>query len=252
MRDIERALRQSASRTGDAGAAAKAAERFAAAAAAGGRADVAYATVDSPFGPMLAASTRRGLVRLAYDWGRRGDELLADLAERVSPRVLESPGQLDPIRRELEEYFEGKRTTFDIAIDWRLSRGFFRQVLKQAKRVRFGELSTYGELAAEAGSPRAGRAAGSALRTNPITIVVPCHRIVRSGGVIGGYGGDVGGYAGWVSVKRALLEHEGSLDEDGRLRLTPPDGRRAPAPRARRAPRTPSRDPRPRATSRRG
>jgi methylated-DNA-[protein]-cysteine S-methyltransferase len=171
------------------------------AAAAAGLLDVAYATLDSPVGELLLAVTPRGLVRLAYlDDGI--DEPLQDLARRISPRVIASARKLDEPRRELDEYFAGHRRAFELAIDWRLSRGFGRRVLEATARIPFGTLSTYGRVAAEAGSPRGSRATGNALGANPLPIVVPCHRVVRAGGAIGGY-------TGGLARKRTLLAVEG-------------------------------------------
>jgi methylated-DNA-[protein]-cysteine S-methyltransferase len=177
--------------------------RLAERAGADGLLDVAYATADTPVGPLLVATTPRGLVRAAYP-RERPDDVLAELARDVSPRVLESPRELDPVRRELDEYFEGRRRGFDLAIDWRLSHGFRCEALKALVGVRYGATITYSELAQRAGSPRAHRAAGSACGSNPIPIVVPCHRVVRAGGGLGGYGGG-------VEVKEYLLELEGAL-----------------------------------------
>ena len=150
--------------------------------------DVAYAQADSPLGPLTVAVTDRGLVRVAYP-DRPLDTVLGDLAERVSPRILEAPERLDPIRRELDEYFGGRRSAFATPIDWALTRGFFRRVLEATARIPFGESRTYAEVASAAGSPRAVRAAGNGLGSNPIPIVVPCHRVLRSGGALGGYTG---------------------------------------------------------------
>lgn len=165
--------------------------------------DVAYAKVDSPFGPLLAAATERGLVRVGLP-GQEEDELLADLAARVSPRVLEAPSRLDEARRELDLYFEGRLREFDLPLDWRLSGDFRRRVLRSIARIPYGETRTYAEVAASAGNRRAVRAAGSACGSNPIPIVVPCHRVLRTGG-------GVGGYAGGPEMKSALLELEGAL-----------------------------------------
>jgi methylated-DNA-[protein]-cysteine S-methyltransferase len=162
--------------------------------------DVAYATVDSPLGPLLAAGTRRGLAMLAYE-DERTDALLERLAVRISPRILEAPARLDPVRRELEEYFEGRRTGFDVPIDWTLVRGFAIDVLQHTARIPYGGASTYAQIAAAAGSPRAHRAAGNALGSNPMPIVVPCHRVLHSGG-------GLGGYTGGLHRKRFLLDLE--------------------------------------------
>jgi methylated-DNA-[protein]-cysteine S-methyltransferase len=164
--------------------------------------DVAVADVDAPFGRMLAAATPEGLVRMAFGAEDR-EEVLEDLAVLVSPRVLEAPSRLDAVRRQLDEYFEGRRYEFDLPIDWRLSHGFRRNVLRALyDDVAFGHTVSYRDLAERVGSPRAMRAVGTAMATNPVPIVVPCHRVLRTGGALGGYGGG-------LDVKRYLLELEG-------------------------------------------
>jgi methylated-DNA-[protein]-cysteine S-methyltransferase len=150
--------------------------------------DVAYATADSPVGPLLICATPAGLVRIAFDNEQAGD-VLAELAGKVSPRILSAPGRLDQARRELDEYFDGRRTAFDLALDWTLSTGFRREVLAAAQRIPYAATSTYARVATEAGSPRAFRAAGTALATNPIPIVVPCHRVLPASGAVGQYRG---------------------------------------------------------------
>ena len=150
--------------------------------------DVAYGQADSPFGPLTVAVTERGLVRLAYP-EQPLDDVLAILAQRVSPRILEAPARVDPVRRELERYFERRLESFASPVDWSLTQGFFRGVLEATARIGYGEVRTYAEVAASAGSARAVRAAGNGLSSNPIPIVVPCHRVVRSGGGLGGYTG---------------------------------------------------------------
>jgi methylated-DNA-[protein]-cysteine S-methyltransferase len=165
--------------------------------------DVAYAVADSPFGPIKLAATRRGLVSVGLP-NQDEESFLARLATRISPRVLESPPRLDEVRRELERYFEGRLTEFDLPLDWQLSHGFRRKVLRQTAKIPFGETRSYTEMAERAGSPRAVRAAGSALGANPIPIVVPCHRVLRRGGALGGYGGG-------LELKEALLQLEGAL-----------------------------------------
>ena len=195
---IEIALRRELT-GGDAAAAAR---RLAERALAEGLVDVAYATVDSPLGPLLVAGTGRGLVRLAY-----GDEelVLEELAERISPRVLEAPGRMDPVRRELDEYFEGRRRSFAVPIDWSLTTAdFARRVLERTAAVPFGGTISYSEAAAAAGSPRGARAAGNALGRNRIPIVVPCHRVLHAGG-------GLGGYTGGLHRKEFLLRLEGAL-----------------------------------------
>ena len=164
-----------------------------------GAVDVSYCTVDSPFGPMLAATTHKGLVMLSYG---TGEDRLEELASRVSPRILEAP--LDEVRRQLDEYFEGRRQTFDLRVDLQLSRGFALKVLRTTSRIPFGQVSTYTDVARKAGNERASRAAGNALGSNPVPIVVPCHRVVRTGG-------GLGGYAGGLGRKEWLLRLEGAL-----------------------------------------
>ena len=181
----------------------RAAERFAERAAEKGLVDVAYALVDSPLGKLLAARTKRGLVELAYG-GEQPDSLLVELSEKLSPRVLEAPGRLDDVRRQLDEYFEGRRTDFELPIDWSLSRGFTQRILQATAKVPFGELATYRDMATRAGNERAVRAAGNALGSNHMPIVVPCHRIVRTGGALGGY-------TGGLERKEYLLRLEGVL-----------------------------------------
>jgi methylated-DNA-[protein]-cysteine S-methyltransferase len=166
--------------------------------------DVAYATVDSPLGPLVVAATPRGLVRLAYTGSRDEGEVVEDLAGKLSPRILEAPERLDDVRRQLDEYFEGRRVDFEVPIDWSLTHGFTGKVLRQTARIGYGKTSTYAEVAGRAGSPRAVRAAGNALGSNPIPVVVPCHRVLRTGGALGGY-------TGGVERKEFLLRLEGVL-----------------------------------------
>jgi methylated-DNA-[protein]-cysteine S-methyltransferase len=167
--------------------------------------DVAYTTTDSPFGPLLLAKTRRGLVRVGLP-NQDQDELLVDLSARVSPRVLEAPTELDEVRREIDLYFEGKLDHFDLPLDWRLSGGFRQRVLREINRIPYGQTRSYTEMARRAGNERAVRAAGSACGSNPLPLVVPCHRVLRTGGALGGYGGG-------LPMKQGLLELEGVLDE---------------------------------------
>ena len=168
--------------------------------------DVAYATADSPFGQLLLAQTPKGLVRVGLP-NQEADELLADLAARISPRVLEAPARLDEARRELELYFEGKLDRFDLPLDWRLSHGFRLRVLRAINRIPYGQTRSYTEMATRAGNERAVRATGSACGSNPIPLVVPCHRVLRSGGALGGYGGG-------LPMKQALLEMEGVIEPE--------------------------------------
>jgi len=214
-RAVEDALRRSArpgradsghadttARREDEHATAAAARRLTARVAAEGLTDVSYTTADSPFGTLLLAGTRRGLVRLAFP-EEDVDSVLDGLAGRISPRIVETPAPLDPVRRELEEYFSGGRHVFALKLDWALIAGFGRRVLRVTSEIPYGGVLSYGEVAAEAGSPRGSRAAGNALGSNPIPIVIPCHRVLRAGGALGGYGGG-------VERKRWLLELEGA------------------------------------------
>ena len=163
--------------------------------------DVAYTTTDSPFGPLLLATTPRGLVRVGLP-SQDADELLVDLATRVSPRVLEAPAQLDQARRELDLYFDGKLTDFDLPLDWQLSKDFRRRVLRAIARIPYGQTRNYTQMAKSAGNERAVRAAGTACGSNPIPLVVPCHRVLRTGGALGGYGGG-------LPMKQGLLQARG-------------------------------------------
>jgi len=165
--------------------------------------EFALGSVDSPFGPMVAAIGPNGLVRLAYP-EQDLESVAAELRERLSAGVREQPRRLDPLRAELEAYFEGRLRRFRTRPDWALTGPFARRVLKATAAIPYGGFLTYGEVAAEAGSPRGARAAGNALGSNPIALVVPCHRILASGGAIGGYGGG-------IERKRLLLELEGTL-----------------------------------------
>ncbi|PZS26997.1 MAG: cysteine methyltransferase [Pseudonocardiales bacterium] len=175
-------------------------DRLAAAAQAEGILDVAYRTVDTPLGELLLAATEQGLVKVAYAV-QDHDKVVEQLASSISPRLLHAPARLDPAARELEEYFAGRRTSFDVALDLRLAHGFRRVVLVQLRDIAYGATASYAALAAAAGSPKAFRAAGSACATNPLPIVVPCHRAVLSDGTLGQY---VGG----VDAKRSLLTLE--------------------------------------------
>lgn len=164
-------------------------EAFTAQAEREGLIDVAYTQTDSPLGPLTLAATDAGLVMLAYP-DRSVDEIAATLAEKVSPRVLEAPGRLEAVRRQLDEYFEGARTQFDFPIDWRLTAGgFFQRILRAAWDIQYGHTITYRQIAELAGNVKAVRAAGNGLGSNPIPIVVPCHRVVATGGGLGGYTG---------------------------------------------------------------
>jgi methylated-DNA-[protein]-cysteine S-methyltransferase len=202
---VESALRRGApasARRGD--PAAEAARRVAQRAAEQGLADITYAPAESPFGELLLAATQRGLLRVAFP-EEDVDSVLERLARRVSPRIIQAPNRLDEVRRELDEYFAGRRRSFEVPLDWSLVRGpFGREVLRLTSEIPYGGVLSYGEVAADAGSPRGSRAAGNALGSNPIPIVVPCHRVLHTGGGLGGYGGG-------VDRKRWLLELEGAL-----------------------------------------
>ncbi|MGA9856887.1 MAG: methylated-DNA--[protein]-cysteine S-methyltransferase [Solirubrobacteraceae bacterium] len=171
---------------------------IAAAATAAGLADVVYATLDSPVGSLLVAATPEGLARVAYVDFSGEEAVLEDLAARLSPRVLASPRALDDPRRQLEEYFSGHRQAFQLSLDMRLMTQFTRRILTATAEIPYGSVSTYREVAAAAGSPRGFRAAGNALGSNPLPIVIPCHRVLHSGG-------GLGGYTGGLERKQALL-----------------------------------------------
>jgi len=182
--------------------AAAAARRFATRAASSWSADLAYAMLASPLGDLLLVAGRCGLVVLHYTDARTDlDAELERLAARRSPRIVESVAALDPWRRELDEYFAGRRTRFDAPLDWSDIRGFRRRVLSATARIPYGAARSYGEVATAAGSPRAARAAGNALGSNPLPIVIPCHRVRHAGG-------GLGGYTGGIERKAVLLEIE--------------------------------------------
>jgi methylated-DNA-[protein]-cysteine S-methyltransferase len=163
--------------------------------------DIAYRTVDSALGPLLLAATPLGLLRVAFA-NEDHDSVLQNLSARISPRVLEAPTRLDPVARQLEEFFAGRRHGFDVALDWSLSHGFRRTVLEHLNTdIGYGNTTSYATLARLSGSPKAVRAVGTACATNPIPIVVPCHRVIRSDGA-------VGAYRGGPAAKRVLLDLE--------------------------------------------
>jgi methylated-DNA-[protein]-cysteine S-methyltransferase len=162
--------------------------------------DVAYRTLETPVGRLLLAATVQGLVKVAYAV-QDHDAVLRQLADSISPRILNAPVRLDEVSRQLEEYFAGRRTRFDLPLDWRLSKGFRREVLTHLRDIGYGHTESYAQVAAAAGSPRAVRAVGTACATNPIPVVVPCHRVVRSDG-------SAGGYAGGSEAKHTLLTLE--------------------------------------------
>jgi len=163
--------------------------------------DIAYRTVDSAVGRLLLAATPRGLLRVAFA-NEDYDSVLQNLSGRISPRILEAPMRLDPIARQLDEYFTGRRQSFDVALDWSLSQGFRRTVLEHLNTdIGYGATASYAALALLSGSPKAVRAVGTACATNPIPIVVPCHRVIRSDGTLGSY-------RGGPAAKRVLLDLE--------------------------------------------
>ncbi len=162
--------------------------------------EVSYSTMETPIGSLLLAATPRGLVRVAFA-GESEEEALSEVSERVSARVRLAPAKLDAAARELDEYFAGRRRSFEVPLDMRLARGFRRTVLESMSQIDYGSTVSYAALAAAAGSPRAVRAVGSACATNPLPVVLPCHRVLRSDGSLGGYGGG-------LEAKRALLDLE--------------------------------------------
>jgi methylated-DNA-[protein]-cysteine S-methyltransferase len=179
--------------------------RLVVAAANAGLIDVAYRTVDSPVGALLLAATPIGLVRVAFDCEGH-DNVLQSLAATVSPRVLQVPSRLDPVAHELDEYFAGTRSAFDVALDFRLSAGFRRTVLDQLRDIGYGKTVSYAQIAAKAGNPKAVRAVGTACALNPLPLVVPCHRVVRSDGV-------AGNYRGGAQAKLTLLALEATASD---------------------------------------
>jgi methylated-DNA-[protein]-cysteine S-methyltransferase len=217
VKEIEHALRRGPAHSRESGdgrgaradaeaeAALAAAQRLSDRLAGEGLVDISYGPVDSPFGELLLATSEQGLLRLAFP-EENEDSVLERLAARVSPRIVQAPAQLDPIRRELDEYFAGRRRAFELPLDWTLVGPFGRRVLGATAQIPYGRVSTYTEVAAEAGSPRGSRAAGNALGANPIPIVVPCHRVLRGSGALGGY-------AGGLPRKQFLLELEGAMGD---------------------------------------
>lgn len=162
--------------------------------------DVAWENVASPFGDLVVCATAQGVVRVVLP-AEDADAALQAVSETVSPRVLRSPRRTDLARRQLSEYFDGSRTAFDVPVDWRLATGFRRQALDAIAAVPYGRTATYRQIAEAAGNPAAVRAAGSACAHNPVPVIVPCHRVIRSGG-------GLGGYLGGLDLKRALLSLE--------------------------------------------
>jgi methylated-DNA-[protein]-cysteine S-methyltransferase len=175
-------------------------DRLGLAAEAEGLLDVAYTTIDSPVGTLLLAATPHGLVRVAYDVEGH-DRVLDTLSHRISPRVLRAPRRLDAAARELDEYFGGRRRVFDLPLDLSMSAGFRQLVQRHLPEIGYGQTRTYGQVAALVGNPRAVRAVGTACATNPLPVVVPCHRVLPATGA-------VGRYVGGASAKQALLQLE--------------------------------------------
>lgn len=201
MNELERQLQGLDGVAADAGPPRRVLDALATRAEREGLLDVGYGQADSPFGPLTVAVSERGLLLLAYP-ELPLDGLLERIARTVSPRVLEAPARVDPVRRELDEYFERRRREFETPIDWALvRRGFATAVLQATAAIPYGETITYREVAERAGSPKAFRAAGNGLGSNPIPIVVPCHRVLASGG-------GLGGYTGGLERKRRLLAIE--------------------------------------------
>ncbi len=204
MSEVDRQLRNAVRESRHGGLSQRALDELAARAAREGLVDVAYGQADSPFGPLTVAATDQGLVMLAYP-ELTVEDVLERLAREVSPRVLELPERIDPLRRQLDEYFEGRRREFDQPVDWRLVHGgFFEAILRATAELGYGETVSYREIAERAGNVKAVRAAGNGLGANPVPIVVPCHRVIATGG-------GLGGYTGGVERKQQLLELEGSL-----------------------------------------
>ncbi|MEV4622355.1 methylated-DNA--[protein]-cysteine S-methyltransferase [Asanoa sp. NPDC049573] len=165
-----------------------------------GLVDVAYTTVDSPLGALLLAATAKGLVRVAYA-SEDHDQVLETLGRKLSPRILRAPRRLDDTARELDEYFAKRRTTFDLALDLSLSHGFRQLVQTHLPEIGYGQTRTYRQVAELVGNPKAVRAVGTACATNPLPVVIPCHRVLRADGT-------VGGYIGGLAAKTALLKLE--------------------------------------------
>lgn len=201
MNELDRQLRDAVRQSRHGGPSQKVLDGIAAQAGRAGLIDVAYGQADSPFGPLTVATTDAGLVLLAYP-ELPLDGILERLAEQISPRVLAVPRRIDPVRRELDQYFSGRRREFEVAVDWRLVRGgFFEAILRATAEIDYGRTVSYREIAERAGNVKAVRAAGNGLGSNPVPIVVPCHRVVATGG-------GMGGYTGGVERKQQLLALE--------------------------------------------
>lgn len=203
MSEVDRQLRNAVRESRHGGPSQRALDALAARAEREGLIDVAYGQADSPFGPLTVATTDAGLVLLAYP-ELPIDEILERLAREISPRVLAAPRRVDPIRRELDEYFEGRRHEFDQPVDWRLVHGgFFEAILRATAEIDYGKTVSYREIAERAGNAKAVRAAGNGLGSNPVPIVVPCHRVVATGGGLGGYTGGVERKQQLLALERA-------------------------------------------------
>ena len=174
--------------------------RLTSAAERGGLLDIAYRTIGSPIGTLLLAATPEGLVRVAFETESE-EEVLTSLAAAISPRILAAPTRLDAAARQIDEYLAGRRQTFDLDLDWRLASGFRRAVLAYLQTIGYGRTASYQAVAAGVDNPRAVRAVGTACALNPLPVVIPCHRVVRSDGT-------VGGYRGGAATKRRLLALE--------------------------------------------
>ncbi|MHA6757922.1 methylated-DNA--[protein]-cysteine S-methyltransferase [Streptacidiphilus sp. PAMC 29251] len=162
--------------------------------------DVAYRTLDTPVGSLLLAATEEGLVRVAFAV-QDHQAVLQHLSGTVSPRILHAPARLDQASRQIDEYFAGRRRAFELPLDWRLSKGFRLEVLRHLAGIGYGGTESYAQVALAAGSPRAVRAVGTACATNPLPVIVPCHRVVRSDGT-------AGQYVGGTDAKHILLSLE--------------------------------------------
>ena len=184
--------------------------RLGLAAEAEGLLDVAYTTIDSPLGPLLLAATPKGLVRVAYDVEDH-DRVLGTLSQRLSPRVLRAPRRLDAAARELDEYFSRQRRVFDLPLDLSLSKGFRQLVQRHLPEIGYGQTRTYRQVAELVGNPQAVRAVGTACATNPLPVIVPCHRVLRADGT-------PGGYVGGPDAKKALLSLEAAAGSPGESR----------------------------------
>jgi len=175
-------------------------DRLTAAAVNDGTLDLAYRTLDSPLGELLLVATPAGLVRVAFP-GEGHEQVLTDLAVRISPRVLRAPARLDAVAHQLADYFAGRRRAFDVTLDLQLARGYRREVLDHLRDIGYGHTETYRQVAVATGRPTAVRAVGTACATNPLPLVVPCHRVLRSDGALGGY-------LGGLAAKQQLLALE--------------------------------------------